>query len=576
MSIRLMASTSRLTPVVVFALCVLGLGESGAARAAAIHPDRIYVNGEIITLDAEGAVARAVAVLGDTIVAVGNDAEIRALAGPTTVVVDLDGTAMTPGFYAPHDHFPGSGRVAVTSVDLNSPPIGKMTTVDEIVAALGARAARTPRGDWVVGRGYDDTLVEEMRHPTRHDLDRASTEHPIWITHISGHRGVANSLALKLASVTGQTPQPEGGVIRMDPGTGEPNGVFEESGGMVRRLIPPISDEDKWEAFAWAVRDYVEDGVTTNVITGGGRQSVADLQTALAKGILKQRVITMVSRANPGEPSSAELGGFISGFGNERLKLGGIKIVQDGSNQGFTGYFTQPYHTPFKGDPTYRGYPRRSRAALTAMVKELHAAGYQIAIHGNGDAAIDDILHAFREAQEEFPRPDARHRIEHCQMVRMDQLDTINELGITPSFFVGHVYYWGDRHRDIFMGPERAARISPLKSARDRGIRFTVHDDTPVTPVNPLQLVWVSVNRLTMSGKPLGPEERITPEQALRAITIDAAWQNFEENIKGSIEPGKLADLVRLSESPLSVDPARIRDIQVLETIVGGETVFTR
>ena len=345
---------------------------------------------------------------------------------------------------------------------------------------------------------------------------------------------------------------------------------------MVRRLIPPISDEDKWEAFAWAVRDYVEDGVTTNVITGGGRQSVADLQTALAKGILKQRVITMVSRANPGEPSSAELGGFISGFGNERLKLGGIKIVQDGSNQGFTGYFTQPYHTPFKGDPTYRGYPRRSRAALTAMVKELHAAGYQIAIHGNGDAAIDDILHAFREAQEEFPRPDARHRIEHCQMVRMDQLDTINELGITPSFFVGHVYYWGDRHRDIFMGPERAARISPLKSARDRGIRFTVHDDTPVTPVNPLQLVWVSVNRLTTSGKPLGPEERITPEQALRAITIDAAWQNFEENIKGSIEPGKLADLVRLSESPLSVDPARIRDIQVLETIVGGETVFTR
>ena len=206
MSIRLMASTSRLTPVVVFALCVLGLGESGAARAAAIHPDRIYVNGEIITLDAEGAVARAVAVLGDTIVAVGNDAEIRALAGPTTVVVDLDGTAMTPGFYAPHDHFPGSGRVAVTSVDLNSPPIGKMTTVDEIVAALGARAARTPRGDWVVGRGYDDTLVEEMRHPTRHDLDRASTEHPIWITHISGHRGVANSLALKLASVTGQPP----------------------------------------------------------------------------------------------------------------------------------------------------------------------------------------------------------------------------------------------------------------------------------------------------------------------------------------------------------------------------------
>ena len=210
------------------------------------------------------------------------------------------------------------------------------------------------------------------------------------------------------------------------------------------------------------------------------------------------------------------------------------------------------------------------------MVKQLHRSGYQIAIHANGDAAIDDVIHAYREAQRDYPRPDARHRIEHCQMVRKDQLDAIAELGVTPSFFVGHVFYWGDRHRDIFMGPERAAGISALRSAIDRGIRFTVHDDTPVTPVNPLQLVWVSVNRLTKSEQVLGPDERVTPIEALRAVTIDAAWQNFEEEIKGSIEAGKLADLVILSDNPVTVDPETIRDIQVLETIVGGQTVFTR
>ena len=175
----------------------------------------------------------------------------------------------------------------------------------------------------------------------------------------------------------------------------------------------------------------------------------------------------------------------------------------------------------------------------------------------DGDAAIDDVIHAFREAQRAFPREDARHRIEHCQMVRQDQLDAIAELGLSPSFFVGHVYYWGDRHRDIFMGPERAAGISALHSAIARGITFTVHDDTPVTPVDPLQLVWVSVNRMTRSNRVLGPEERISPHQALRAITIDAAWQNFEEEYKGSIAPGKLADFLVLDSNPLA-DPQTV------------------
>ncbi|MCH7749259.1 MAG: amidohydrolase [Acidobacteria bacterium] len=554
---------------------VTAIAAGCTAPAGGIAPDTIWVNGTVITMEGE-QVVQAVAVLGDQIVAVGSDAEVRALAGPQTRVVDLDGRTMTPGFYAAHDHFPGSGRVAVTQVDLNSPPIGAIENMDQLVAALGARAEELPEGQWVSGRGYDDTLLAEQRHPTRKDLDKASTTHPIYISHTSGHLGVANSLALELAGVTRDTPDPPGGVVRRDPDTGEPDGVFEESGGMVSRLIPPPTPEQTMEAYRWAVEDYVEDGVTTAVIAGGGRGSLAGLQRARDAGILTFRIITMMSRSAPGQPSAAEAGGMVSGFGDEYLKLGAIKIVQDGSNQGYTGHFTEPYHTPFKGDANYRGYPRRSREDLTTMVKELHEAGYQIAIHANGDAAIDDVIYAFREAQRAFPREDARHRIEHCQMVRTDQLDAIAELNLSPSFFVGHVYYWGDRHRDIFMGPERAAGISALRSSIDRGIRFTVHDDTPVTPVNPLQLVWVSVNRLTRTEQVLGPDERITPLEALRTVTIDAAWQNFEEDIKGSIAPGKLADFVILDNNPLTVDPTAIRDIQVLETIVGGETVYTR
>ncbi len=429
--------------------------------------------------------------------------------------------------------------------------MGAIETMDDLVESLRVRAVELPDGAWVSGRGYDDTLLAERRHPTRIDLDRVSTRHPIYIGHTSGHLGVANSLALELAGITRETPDPSGGVIRRDPETGEPNGVFEESGGLVSRLVPPPTAQQIMEGYRVAVEDYIEDGVTTAVIAGGGRRALEGLQRARAAGILSLRVITMMSRGSPGQPSAAESGGIVSGFGDSYLKLGAIKIVQDGSNQGYTGYFTEPYHTPFNGDAEYRGYPRRSREDLTTMVRELHEDGYQIAIHANGDAAIDDVIHAFREAQRAFPREDARHRIEHCQMVRADQLDAIAELGLSPSFFVGHVYYWGDRHRDIFMGPERAAGISALHSAIARGIRFTVHDDTPVAPVDPLQLVWVSVNRKTRSNQVLGPAERISPYQALRAITIDAAWQNFEEEYKGSIAPGKLADFVILDAKPL-------------------------
>jgi len=522
-------------------------------------------------MDPDDNIAEAIAIKDGKIVAAASNQEILRLVGKDTKIIDLLGKVVLPGFYAAHDHLPGAGTAALFKVDLNSPPIGKIRNMTELVAALKARAGNTPKGQWVVGRGYDDTLLAEKRHPTRVDLDKVSTEHPIWIQHTSGHLGVANSLALKRAKITKDTPDPTGGVICRDAKTGEPTGVFEECGSKVSRLIPALTKEQIDEAVGWCSKHYVSKGVTTTVIASGNKGKIGDLKRALEKGLLDLRVVSMTSVRDA--ESSRRL---LADVDPNRLKVAAVKMFQDGSNQGYTGYFSKPYYTPYKGNPNYRGYPRRSREALVEMVKKAHRAGYQIAIHGNGDAAIDDIIYAFEQAQKEYPRPDTRHRSEHCQMVREDQLDKMKALGITPSFFAGHVYYWGDRHRDIFMGPERAARISPLKSSVARRIRFTVHDDTPVTPVDPLQLVWVAVNRLTKSNKVLGPQQRISVKEALRAITIDAAWQNFEEELKGSIEAGKLADFVILAENPLAVKAVNIKDIEALETIVGGRTVYRR
>jgi predicted amidohydrolase YtcJ len=279
------------------AACMIVASLLGVERAASqsLAADVIYTRGTVLTMDAGASVAEAVAVRRGEIVAVGSDREVRRLTGSGTRVVDLGGRTLMPGFYAPHDHFPGAGVLATRLVNLGSPPMGGMETIDDVVEALRQRAAETPEGEWIQGRGYDDTLLREGRHPTRQDLDRASTRHPIWISHTSGHLGVANSLALRQAGVTRNTPQPPGGRIQKDA-NGEPNGVFEESGGMVSRLIPPMTDAQRLEGFRRAVAIYVAKGVTTTVVTGGGAGSFANLQAARDSGILKIRVIQMASR----------------------------------------------------------------------------------------------------------------------------------------------------------------------------------------------------------------------------------------------------------------------------------------
>ncbi len=535
--------------------------------------ERIYLGGPIVTVNGEDVVAEALAVAGETIVAVGDEVEIRALAGDGVEIIDLEGKALLPGFIDPHSHFPNSGRYGIEFVDLNSPPIGIMNSIPDIIEALRLEAAGKPEGTWVVGRGYDDTLLQENRHPDRWDLDKVSSRHPIFLSHISGHLGSCNSLALKLGGVTADTENPPGGVIRHHKQTGEPTGVFEEPAAMalVRGKIPPGDLEHEIKVIEAAARDYLSKGVTSAQNAATDKTQMRALQESSARGLLPLRILGF-----PNWEYALEISAGTAAFdmvADHAIGRGAAKLFQDGSIQGYTGYLSKPYHVPFEGDESYRGYAIFPRERLLEIVTDLHQHGWQVAIHGNGDAAIDDILDAFEAAQEKHPREDARHIIVHSQMAREDQLDRIADLRAIPSFFSLHTYYWGDRHRDIFMGPERAQRISPARSAQDRGLHYTIHCDTPVVPMTPLLLVWAAVNRQTVNGASLGPEQCITPAQALRAVTIEGAYQSFEEELKGSLEPGKLADLVILSGNPLD-DAGAIRELRVEETIVGGKTVY--
>ena len=278
----------------------------------------------------------------------------------------------------------------------------------------------------------------------------------------------------------------------------------------------------------------------------------------------------------PGMEAADEMldeGTTFDSYDEEWVRIGRIKLVADGSIQGYTGYLREPYHVPPGDDPEFRGYPRIPPDELRQRVVRYHEAGLPVAVHGNGDASIDDILDAFEVANASKPFGEIGPVVIHAQMAREDQLDRMAKLNAIPSFFILHTYYWGDRHRDIFMGPERAARMSPARSAHDRGIRPTLHADSPVVPMEPLRIVWSAVNRISTGGETIGEAQRISPMEALAGVTIDAARQHFEDDLKGSLEPGKLADLVILSRSPLE-DPATIDEIEVGSTIIDGDVVY--
>jgi predicted amidohydrolase YtcJ len=530
----------------------------------------VYRGGPVLTVDAENRVVEALGVEDGRIAAVGSEADVLAWAGSSPRIVELDGRALVPGFVDAHGHFPGEG-VWARVADLNPPPIGDVERLAQLEERLGELADETPDGEWVIGMGYDDTLLAEKRHPTREDLDRVSTTHPVGILHISGHLAVANSRALEIMGYGPDTPDPEGGVLQRDA-EGAPNGVLEENAmEPLQAVVFDMGALDALSVVLEAVDRYAAQGVTTAQVGYAPASQIGIFPLLARVGLLPIRLVIWPGMEALDE--ALEKGEDFSSSVPDRVRIGAVKLIGDGSIQGYTGYLSEPYHVPPGDDPAYRGYPRIPKDELAERVKRYHDAGYQIAVHGNGDASIDDILDAYEAVIGPASTHDARPIVIHAQMAREDQLDRMKQLGVVPSFFSLHTYYWGDRHRDIFMGPERAARMSPARSARDKGVRFTIHCDSPVVPVEPLRLIWSAVNRLSSSGAEIGPDQRITPAEALRAVTIDAAWQHREEALKGSLEPGKLADLVILSASPLD-DPATIDQIRVLETIVGGETVY--
>jgi predicted amidohydrolase YtcJ len=385
---------------------------------------------------------------------------------------------------------------------------------------------------------------------------------------------VVNSLALERFKITAETSDPPGGEIRKDPKTGEPTGLLLETASRPLQLealdMPPLQQIAVVRA---AVDLYAAQGFTTVQNGLATLEQIKGMSGASKLGLIPQRLVVWPKDELGLEVAEGTLD--LRQYESDRVHIGAAKLVGDGSIQGYTGFLGEPYFQPGEHPEDYRGYPNIDADVLKTQVKSIHCSGQQVAVHGNGDAAIDQFLDAWEEALEACPAEDARPVLVHSQMSRADQLERMKKLGVVPSFFSAHVYYWGDRHRDIFLGPERAARISPAASAVALGLPFTTHLDTPIVPVDSMLQLWTPVARETSSGQALGPEERVTVEQALRAMTCDAAWQLRLEELIGSIEPGKLADLVILSANPLDYD-GDLRDIQVERTLVGGVTIYER
>jgi predicted amidohydrolase YtcJ len=565
----LLKNLSRVLIANAVLLLALG-GTTGSAQQA----DLIFAGEHIITMD--GSNAAAVAVRGDRIVASGSRADVFQLNGAGTRVIELGGQALLPGFIDAHGHFSGVSRYA-DLLDLSSPPVGGITSVEDIVQALRLRIEQKqiPAGELVFGFGYDDSLLAEGRHPNRDDLDRASTNHPIVVRHVSGHLLAANSMALEAAGISGTTQNPDGGIIRRRAGTNEPDGVMEETAmGAFPGSGANMGPEKLSQLRREAIDIYAGYGITT-IQDANISSAYADLlrEEAIAEPYAVDIVAFIM--ANP--LSDEELQAvshdqtYTGGF-----RVGGVKFTLDGSPQGRTAWMSQPYTQGPPGQSAdYVAYPSYSPEAYKARMPDLLARGVPVLAHANGDAAIQLMIDGIAEAVAGEDLPDHRSVAIHAQLARPDQLLRFKELGIVPSYYSVHPYFWGDWHRLSF-GEERASFISPVKATVELGIPYTVHNDSPVVPPDIMRLISITVNRQTRSGYVLGPDQRASVVEAIYAVTQGAAYQYFEEDEKGSITVGKRADFVILEQNPLLVDPQELGDIAIVETFSRGASVFRR
>ena len=535
--------------------------------------DSVYIGEHIIAMT--GVNPGAVAVRGDRILATGSVQEIELLIGESTRVIELGEQALLPGFIDAHGHFSALARTA-DYVDLSPPPVGGAESIADIVRALrlAIEQSSIPAGTLVTGFGYDDSLLEERRHPTRFDLDEASTSHPIVIRHVSGHLAVGNSLALADAGISAETPDPAGGIVRRLE-NGAPDGVMEETAmTLLPDAVANLTPERFAELRRQALQIYAAYGITTIQDSNLPLDYIEMLRQEAASEAYPVDMVAY-AMANPLSDEaldSIELEqNYVNGF-----RLGGIKFTLDGSPQGRTAWLTEPYEEgPPGAADDYVAYPSYAPSEYLRRIPAIIERGLPALVHVNGDAAIDLMLEGLESIAQKGPLPDHRSVAIHAQLARPDQLDRMRELGVLPSFYAVHPFFWGDWHRLSF-GDERASFISPLRAALDRGIPITIHNDSPVVPPDMMRLVAIAVNRETRSGYVLGPDQRVDVMEALHAVTLGAAYQYFEENEKGSLEAGKRADLVILAQDPRIVESKALADIDIVETVSRGVSVYRR
>lgn len=548
--------------------------------------DIIYFGGPILTMIDALPEAEALVVKEGNIAFVGTKEEALKWSSKGTQVVDLKGKTMLPGFIDVHSHITSRAGMS-QAVDLSPSPYGTVDNIPMLQQAvkdyinknqLLAKAV-------ILGNGYDDAIMSEHRHPTRIELDAISQTHPIIIVHASGHASVANTAMFQLLGITDDVKDPQGGHYGRDTRTKLLNGKMEENASFqalmkLTSLLPKpatadsISDEIK--SFIAAQDEWLSYGQTT--VCDGRTMGVGLdlLKQAAAKKILKVDVVYFPDfEANKKDWKT--LAKEYMRYEN-RLKLGGFKFSDDGSPQGKTAWLTQPYLVPPEGqNKDYKGFPIFTDEVLYTDLKAIFSKGITAQLHVNGDAAIDQAIRVIGKLKEEgIYKPEMRATLIHVQNSRPDHIEKIRKLGVIPSYFSSHVYLWGDWHYQSVFGPERAAFISPAEAAKKAGITFTMHHDAPVTPPDLWMAIFASVNRITRSGMVLGADQKISAWDALKAVTINAAYQYQEEDRKGSLQAGKLADLIIVDQNPLTIDPVQLRSIKVLETIKEGKSVFKR
>jgi predicted amidohydrolase YtcJ len=523
----------------------------------------------VITVDKDDRVCEAVAVDGNHIVGVGSSQEMKGFAGPETLIVDLKGRSLLPGFVDAHCHAGIYGTVKF-QIPCGSKDVQSIEDVKRVVAL---QASTTSPGGWILGRGYNHLALKERRHPTRWDLDEVAPNHKVFITRTCGHIAVANSLVLTEFGITKDTPDPEGGRIERD-NRGEPTGVLYEQAmlGIRMQTLPSASDLEK--GMKLMNRDFLSLGITSvHDASGMNPEEIRIFQKGVNEGWIQVRLYLMFRSSGP----SNQLGeiylecGMLTGFGNERLRLGPYKLMLDGAGSGGSASMRAHYpHTPSDYGILYMNQDELDRKVLKA-----HQAGYQIAIHAIGDQAIEMALSSFEKALRQYPRREHRHRIEHCGFLDNSLIDKIYELDVIPVLGLPFLYELGDTYIDIY-GQDRLKHVYPLRSLVDRGIKTPLSSDTPVIEPNPMHGIYAAVAHKTKTRKIIAPGEGVSVMQALRAYTLFGAYASFEDDIKGSIEVGKLADLIVLSQNILECPSEDILETTVDLTMLDGMVVYQK